>query len=129
MRLAFICKNCEEESQLNFVVGDRFQLLAKHRGNYSCQCAKCGALNEIHVNRIYARNNRPLLIISLIFTFSLMAYLANHFYLNYVSGRSLNIGLRGIGIVCAALVIPLFVWSELYSAELEKIGQFNDHRA
>ncbi len=129
MRLAFICKDCSEETQLNFVVGDRFRFLIKQGENHSCRCLKCGALNEIHVNRIYARTNKLLLIISLIFTFTMMAYLANHFYLNYVSGRSLNIGLRGVLIVMAGLLIPLFIWSVLYFAELNKIRRFNDHRA
>lgn len=127
MRLAFICKYCNEETQLNFVVGDRFRFLVKHGENYSCRCLKCEALNEIHVNRIYARTNKVLLIISLIFTFVMMTYLSNHFYTSYVSGRSLNIGLRGVMIVTAGLLIPLFIWGVLYRAELERIKRFNDH--
>ncbi len=91
MRLAFICKYCMEESQLHFVVSDRFRFLAKHGENYSCRCVECGALNEIDVNRIYARTNKLMLIVSLGFTFAMMAYLANHFYANYVSGRSVSV--------------------------------------
>ncbi len=128
MRLAFICKYCTEESQLNFVVSDRFKFLIRHGENYSCRCAKCGALNEIHVNRIYARTNKPMLIVSLVFTFGIMIYLSNHFYTSYVSGRSLSIGLRGVVIVMVGLLIPLFIWGLLYAAESGKIRRFNDHR-
>lgn len=128
MRLAIICKYCLEESQLNFVVSDRFRFLVKHGENYSCRCAECGALNEIHVNRIYARTNKVLLIVSLAFTFGTMIYLSNRFYTNYVSGHSLNIGLRGVFIVAAGLLMPLFIWSCLYLFELGRIRRFNDHR-
>lgn len=128
MRLAFICKYCLEESQLNFVVSDRFRFLVKHGENYSCRCAECGALNEIHVNRIYARTNKVLLIVSLAFTFGTMIYLSTQFYTNYVSGRSLNIGLRGVFIVAAGLLIPLFIWSCLCLFEFGRIRRFNDHR-
>lgn len=128
MRLAFICKYCLEESQLNFVVSDRFRFLVKHGENYSCRCAKCGALNEFHVNRIYARTSKPLLIVSLIFTFGMMIYLSNRFYTNYVTERSLHVGLRGVGIVIIGLAIPLFIWGVLYAAELGRIRRFNDYR-
>ncbi|MBI3218049.1 MAG: hypothetical protein HYZ44_00905 [Bacteroidetes bacterium] len=80
------------------------------------------------MNRIYARTNKLTLIVSLVFTFGMMIYLSNHFYTNYVSGRTLNIGLRGVGIVTIGLAIPLFIWGVLYAAELGRIRRFNDHR-
>lgn len=81
-----------------------------------------------YVNRIYARTNKPLLIVSLVFTVGMMIYLSNRFYTNYVTERSLNIGLRGIGIVIIGLTIPLFIWGVLYAAELGRIRRFNDYR-
>ncbi len=125
MRLAFICKYCTEESQLNFVVSDRFKFLIRHGENYSCRCAKCGALNEIHVNRIYARTNKPLLIVSLFFTFGIAAVLESNFYF---ADRVYERGIKGAALFFFLLIIPFLIWSVLYAAESGKIRRFNDHR-
>ncbi|MFY8036428.1 MAG: hypothetical protein ACOVMQ_04620 [Cyclobacteriaceae bacterium] len=77
------------------------------------------------MNRIYARTNKPLLIVSLFFTFGIAAVLESNFYF---ADRVYERGIKGAALFFFLLIIPFLIWSVLYAAESGKIRRFNDHR-
>lgn len=129
MKLCFVCTKCFSENALRNTVSDRSKLQLIHsRLIIDLNCKRCGAINSIHLNNIYAKVS-SLRLLSLFFTLiAVSSYLMIKFYNSYVDDRSFNIEIRGLGLVAIVGIVPILIWSVAYSADFERTRLFNMYK-
>lgn len=127
MRVFFTCVNCKKHSYFSCKATDRAELANRMGENIERTCQYCGHCNKVHVNRIYAKENKwfviPVLLIGITATIITVVVLMKSYWRNDIGRDLYAISAFGIG-----LVVPLLIMFTALSGHSKKTQAFNSYR-
>lgn len=124
MKLHTKCANCKSEAEFRKVHATRVTLAMAEGDFISVKCKKCGALNQPHVDEVYAKypGTKLILVGGVLFVVSLM------FVLVPLLVYQTNMAGLGFAKFMALPIVPVVVYGIYQREKHKQVSAFNKHK-
>lgn len=115
------CPACTSENRSKTKAKTRVEYAKKQGNSVRFQCANCGKVNAIHVNKIYAKKSTSIFILS-IFIFLFGIGFGGYYLMQLISEMKTVIGIVAIA---SLFIVPSWVYSILQKEDRLRVNSFN----
>ncbi|MCH8534848.1 MAG: hypothetical protein LAT51_07260 [Flavobacteriaceae bacterium] len=115
------CPGCTSENRSKTNAKTRVEYAKKQGSSVRLQCANCGKVKAIHVNKIYAKKSKSIFILS-IFIFLFGIGFGGYYLMQLISEMKTVIGIVAIA---SLFIVPSWVYSNLQKEDQLRVNSFN----
>lgn len=124
MKLSTSCSYCKNDINFSSRKKDRVELARLKGEEVELSCKKCDHIDSYHVNKIYATENRLVLILAS-FIFLIGTPLAFYFIWDFLFQFSQIYVISGMIVIT---VFPFIIYSILEKEQRNRVKRFNSYR-